>query len=309
MRMKHTPDALLVVAALGIAFAVKSHFSRATADELTWILAPTAWLTSVFLDRDFVRLPDAGYLSEELSILVTPACAGVNFLVVAFTVLALGFGRRFGTSGAKATWLVVSGALAYTFAVAVNGARIALSVHFSHVAARELGLSFQEAHRLLGVATYLGGLMTLVLAAEAAFGRYSSHRRDGARREPSRRAGRTLALALVAYVGVTLLVPLARGAARSPEYWDHARFVGGAALAFALVTFVVFAFVTRIHALLRARGFRPRNAMTGSFSSANGVSGGAPAGAEIGSMEMRSGDALGGLQLGSSGFSGMFRGG
>lgn len=307
MKTKHAPDVLLAVVALGIAYALKSHYSRATADELSWILAPTAWLTSVVLDRDFVRLPDAGYLSEELSILITPACAGVNFLVVAFVVLALGFGSRFRTVREKALWMVGVAPVAYTATIVVNGARIALSVRFSHVATRELGLSFHEAHRLLGVATYLAGLLALVAAAEAVFGRLASRQRDDARREPSSRVRRTLALSLVTYVGVTLIIPLARGAARSPEYWDHAALVAGAVLALGVLAFALFAIVPAIHTLVRARRPNGPVAQRGSISSADEPRDRRLAGAETGSMEMTSGHArsFGGARLRASGFFGV----
>jgi exosortase K len=308
VKAKHA-DAALVVAALGIAIAVKLHFSRATADELGWILAPTAWLTSALLQRDFVRIPDAGYLSDELSILVTPACAGVNFLIVAYAVLAIGFGRRLGSFAAKASWLAASAALAFAVAVAVNGVRIALSVHVSHLAMHGLGLSFHEAHRLLGVATYLGALIALVIACEVAFGCFMPRADDDARRRQKTPGARTLALALAVYVVVTLLVPLVRGAARSPEYWDHAATVGGAVAVGAVVTFVIFAFVTRIQTPLRGRRFRAQSSVTHSFSSTDGGTGGRSAGAETGSMEMTSGHAIGGLGLRSSGFSGVLRGG
>jgi hypothetical protein len=224
-------------------------------------------------------------------------------------VLAIGFGRRLGSFAAKASWLAASGALAFAFAVVVNGMRITLSVHVSHLAMRALGLSFHESHRLHGVATYLGALIALVIACEVAFGRFMPRADDDARRRRKLPGARTLALALAAYVIVTLLVPLVRGAARSPEYRDHAATVGGASALVAVVTFVIFAFVTRIQTLLRSRGFRAPSSMTPSFSSADGGIHLRPAGAETGSMEMTSGDAFVAIDLRSSGFSRVLRGG
>jgi exosortase K len=306
VKTKHAPDVALVVASLVIAYAVKSHYSRATADELSWILAPTAWLTSVVLARDFVRLPDAGYLSEELSILITPACAGVNFLIVSFLVLALGFGSRFGAIRNKALFLALSLPVAFAMTVVINGARIALSVRFSHLTMRGLGLSFQETHRLLGVATYLGGLVALVVATEAAFGYVWSRHRDDGRRAPSSRVRRTLALSLATYVAVTLFVPLVRGAARSPEYWDHAALVGGAVIALGGLAFALFAIVTSIHTSRRVRIPNATVVGDGMFSSANEPRERRAAGAETGSMEMTS-HAFGGIHLRSCGSSGVLR--
>jgi exosortase K len=202
----------LLAVALVAALLLKRHYRQASAEELRWILAPTAALVQLALDADLVFRAGEGYLSRELSILISPACAGVNFLIVAFLSLTLGFGRSMQGGKKPAISLLAFAAMAYLSTVVVNALRICLSVGLAHLATRLFGLSFQSIHRLLGIAVYLAGLVALCLTVQYWL-------RDRLR-VPTRRS--TLLVALGCYVSITLLVPLLRGAAQSPEYWGHA---------------------------------------------------------------------------------------
>lgn len=202
----------LFAVALVAAWLLKRHYSQASPEELRWVLAPTAALVQLVLDADLVFRAGEGYLSRELSILISPACAGVNFLIVAFLSLALGFGRSLPAGKQGAVSLLVFAVLAYLTTLLVNALRICLSVWLAHLAARLLGLTFQSVHRLLGIAVYLAGLVALCLTVQ-----FWLRQR---RRAPTRRS--TLLVALGCYVTMTLLVPLLRGAAQSPEFWGHA---------------------------------------------------------------------------------------
>lgn len=201
-----------LVAALALAWLLKHHYSQASASALRWVLAPTAWLTSLVLGGHFQFLADEGYLSREHAILISPACAGVNFLIVAFLSAVLGFGGHFKGVYRSVLWLVAAALIAYATTLLVNTARIALSVALAHLAAHVLGITFHSVHRLIGIAVYLAGLLALCLTLQV----WLSSR--GARFARSA----TLLVALACYVAVTLVVPLLGGAARTPEYWSHA---------------------------------------------------------------------------------------
>jgi len=206
------------VVALALAALLKRFYSGASPEELRWILAPTSWLTSLGVDTDFTFRAGEGYLSREQSVLISPACAGVNFLIVAFVSLVLGFSARFGTLPKRALWLATSAAIAYLATLFVNALRISLSIAVAHLATRYLGLTFQSVHRLLGVFVYLAGLLALCLTVELWLS--SRARRSGG--HPAFGKSGVLLLAVGCYAGVTLLVPLLRGAGKSPEYWSHA---------------------------------------------------------------------------------------
>ncbi len=201
----------LVLAALALASAalVKGACSRAGADELGFLLAPTAWLVERVTGHAFERELGAGYLSREAGLVIAPVCAGVNFLVVAFVSLVVGFSRRHRRVSTAALWLVASGALSYGATLFVNAMRIASWLAFGQRLAAVLGLSPHELHRALGVCVYLAGLLLLYAFADRCL-------RRGA---PVRAAiGWPLAL----YVGATLVVPVLRGVASGPVYARHA---------------------------------------------------------------------------------------
>jgi len=206
---------VLSVVALALAWLLKYHYSRASAEDLRWILAPTTWLTSWLVHGEFALQAGQGYLSREQSVLISPACAGVNFLIVALLSLVLGFGQHFRSFRQRGAWLAASLGLAYLTTLLVNALRIALSVAVAHLATRVTGLSFQSIHRLLGIVVYLAGLLSLCLTVQL----WLSSR--PARPEHSG-SSRALPLALGCYAGVTLVVPLLGGAAHNPEYWSHA---------------------------------------------------------------------------------------
>lgn len=212
------PAILTPLLALALALLLKHHYSHASAEDLRWILAPTTWVTSLFVSGEFAFQAGQGYLSREQSVLVSPACAGVNFLVVALLSLVLGFSSHFAGLGQRARWFAASLGLAYLTTLLVNASRIALSIALAHLAARMTGLTFQSVHRLLGIFIYLAGLLSLCLTVQL----WLSSR--GARPEKAGPLHRNRAplLALGCYATVTLLVPLLGGAAHNPDYWSHA---------------------------------------------------------------------------------------
>jgi exosortase K len=198
--------------ACALAVGLKHQYSHASAEELRWILAPTTWLSSLFTSGQFAFRAGEGYLNREQSVLISPACAGINFLVVALLSLVTGFGGRFASLRGRGLWCAAAVGLAYLTTLVVNALRISASVAVAHLAARVTGLTFQSVHRLLGIFIYLAGLLCLCLTVQL----WLSSRGRG----PVNSAAPLLALGC--YAAVTLLVPLLGGAARNPQYWAHA---------------------------------------------------------------------------------------
>jgi exosortase K len=213
-------NAALFAAALAASGWLKAGYSRAGASELDFLLAPTARGVELLSGHAFPKEAGAGYVNLELGIAIAPACAGVNFLIVAFAALVFGFVPRCGTPARKLSWFAASAALATFATLVVNTCRITLSLAKRSLAPSGF-LSPAAAHRALGVVVYLGCLLVLYAAVEAGF-----------RRGVSR--GSSYAVPLACYLGVTLLVPLLRGAAARPDYATHASVVllaaGGAGL-------------------------------------------------------------------------------
>jgi len=185
--------------ALAIAYGLKRYYSTAAAEDLRWILGPTAALVGAVSGKAFLYEAGGGYVNRELLFAIAPSCAGVNFLIISscslLCVLAPAYrGRR--------RVLLIAGAMgaAYAWTLAANTARILLA----------MALPGGEAtHRAQGIIVYLCFLLLL----HARIGRFS-------------------VIPLAWYWGVMLAVPLLRGAG-GPKFYAHAAMTlvaGGAAL-------------------------------------------------------------------------------
>ena len=163
----HTVTTRLAAAAgaLLVAWALKQHYSNARADDLLWILTPTAQLVGAMTGSAFTLQPGEGYLSRERLFLIEKSCAGINFMVAAFGMLVFTLFHRVRTIVSGSSVLGVSLLAGFAAAVVVNAVRIAMAMW---LAAHPIGLSISSAalHRLEGILVYFGGLMLLYEAAQ-----------------------------------------------------------------------------------------------------------------------------------------------
>jgi exosortase K len=216
-------------AAVGLAVGVKAFYSHAGADELLWVLAPSAWLARVVGGVDLVYEQGAGFISHAHRLVVGPACAGVNFLVICFLCLYFSFAQRFAN---RTRWFVSSLLIAFAGTVVANGLRIFVSAHLWDADIYGGWMTPELVHRLAGVVIYYASLLTLYFVVES---------RVGAR------APRVAPL--LWYVGISLGVPLAGrlGGGGTSGLAGHAAWVAGAALILTLVAALPAALRNRIH--------------------------------------------------------------
>jgi exosortase K len=216
--------------AVSLAFAVKAFYSRAGADELLWVLAPSAWLAKFIGGLDLVYEQGAGFISHAHRMVVGPACAGVNFLVICFLCIYFSFARRVPS---RSRWLLYSGLISFAGTIAANGLRIVVSAHLWNADIYKGWLTPDLLHRIAGVAIYYASLLAIYLVVDSRIGR------------------RAPAVAPLAwYLGISLGVPLAgRAYAEAPPgFAGHAAWVIAVAL-----------LLTLIHLLVKALPYARRN--------------------------------------------------
>jgi exosortase K len=156
-----TPKAMATLAAAVIMWRLKRYYADASADDLWWILTPTARIVAATTGHAFAMEPGAGYLSRERLFLIEKSCAGINFMIAAFGMLTFAFRRRIGSWMSTIGVLAASIAASYAATVSVNAVRIAIAMW---LAARSLPfarLTPADAHRLEGIAVYFCGLVLL----------------------------------------------------------------------------------------------------------------------------------------------------
>lgn len=155
--MKTTLCVLAVVAL--VIFGMKRHYADARADDLWWILSPTAQLVGVMTGTAFAASPGEGYVSHERLFVIEKSCAGINFMVAAFGMTVFALLHRVRSAFGGAAVLGVSLLASYCAAVLVNAARITIAMWFS---AHPMGLSTftaADVHRIEGIVVYFAGLV------------------------------------------------------------------------------------------------------------------------------------------------------
>ena len=151
----------VVICALLIAWALKRHYADARADDLGWILSPTARLVGVVTGQRFTLQPGEGYFSRDRLFLIEKSCAGINFMVAAFGMVMFALLHRVASGMSAARVLGVSLLAAYAAAVLVNAARITVAVWLAAHPGALSAFSTADVHRVEGIAVYFGGLVLL----------------------------------------------------------------------------------------------------------------------------------------------------
>lgn len=200
---------------LGGGFWLKLAYSRAGADELAWVLSPSAFIAQL-AGVELVPEPGAGFISRSAHMVVGPACAGVNFLLASWLALysCMQSGLRQPRLRGLLGLSVLCFSAAYLVTVSMNGLRIALAAQLFSLDIYSSLWTKARVHRLLGVVLYAAALCALCLAGE----------RLRTRASQPLPAARALFIALNVYLGVTLGIPLVnRAFLRNPAHFaEHA---------------------------------------------------------------------------------------
>jgi exosortase K len=215
MRNRLSYIAQLVVV-LGGVLSMKFYYSAASVNQLRWILAPTTVLVEFVTGRHFAFESHAGYMSSDHTFLIAASCAGVNFLITAFLMLAL---RQLWRDRSESSWkrlgfLPLAAVVAYVTTVIANTTRIAIALQMQQTSFKVSGLDAEQLHRLEGILVYFGFLLLLFVLGE-------KRRRELC----SLSLLRACVFPLTIYYAVTLGLPLANGAYRQTGFWEHSMFV------------------------------------------------------------------------------------
>lgn len=199
---------------LAVAFGLKYFYSTSSVNDLRWILAPTTFVVELITGMQFRFESNAGYLSDDRSFLIAQPCSGMNFLVIAFAMLAIAKLWRDRT----VSWLYLPIALvvSYLTTLVANATRIVFALELRKY---DLGYDYEDVHLVEGIVVYFGFLLLLFFASE----KWGSHRI--AHRHERVTSMRRIAIPLMIYYAVTLGIPLVRGSFNEVDFWKHAAVV------------------------------------------------------------------------------------
>lgn len=149
---------LAAMVTIAMMLGLKVHYSSASAEQLIWMLLPIARLVDWTTGAHPVWEAGVGFTDFDRGIIIAPACAGVNFLIMAFGLAVLCGLGRLRRGSLLIPWLVFAFCGAYLSALGVNTLRIILSMALYQVDIYTVWLSPRSLHRLAGVWLYLGAL-------------------------------------------------------------------------------------------------------------------------------------------------------
>jgi exosortase K len=207
------------------AAGAKLYYSTASVNQLRWILGPTTFLVELVTGYQFEFESYAGYIKSDRTFVIAASCAGVNFLITAFLMLALRklWLHRSQTQSAAWRFIPLAGLIAYLATLVANTVRISTALRIGRMPAEAAAwLSPAQLHRFEGIFIYFGFLLLLFVLSE----RLGSE--SGPRAEASSLLRRAL-FPLIIYYATTLGIPLVNGAYRSGsgtgDFWEHSVFV------------------------------------------------------------------------------------
>jgi exosortase K len=212
---------------LAAALLLKHHYSVASLEALHWIMAPTAALVHLVSELAFVYEAGVGYASAGHEFIIAKACAGVNFMIVAFCMAGATLVPASRSIAGGAARLCTCMALSYVATLAVNTVRIALSIRLYRAAIYGSVITPEVVHRIAGIVVYLVALLLLYMVCRA----FSKGKIGDGSRSPSKtvrpgsfRLAGYCAIPLFWYAMMTVIVPFVNGA-RSASFYHHAAWV------------------------------------------------------------------------------------
>jgi exosortase K len=204
--------------------ALKQHYSEAGSEDLAWILHPTAWLVEWLSKIPFEEEAHTGFVNYSRRIIIAPACAGVNFLIIAFSMAVFYGALHIRDKTLK--WLWLAGALlaAYGLTIFVNALRILASIYSYDAEIYSGWFTPERLHRLEGVIIYFFFLCLFyrIITAVCPLLQAAQRKNIDAQhlRPDSLRLGLAVLVPLFWYGLITLAIPLLNGAMAK----DRARF-------------------------------------------------------------------------------------
>jgi len=113
----------------------------------------------MFTSTSFEWENHTGFLSRVNGVIIAPSCAGLNFLIIAFSTLFFTTARLMPSGRWRALWLGITLGIFYLLTIGVNSLRIMASIALYQADIYGGWLTPERAHRLEGTLIYFTALL------------------------------------------------------------------------------------------------------------------------------------------------------
>lgn len=158
----------LYLAGFLLLFWMKYSYSRATVDDLKWILSPTARWVRILSSIPFEYESRVGFVNHDYHFIIASSCSGVQFMMITTATLYFSFVHRMKSRFKGLGWLLLSYLGAYLYTVFVNGIRIVVSIllplFFNQYHPAFLQVPPERLHTMIGIIIYFTALLIIYYA-------------------------------------------------------------------------------------------------------------------------------------------------
>ena len=146
-------------AAIAFAVIVKIYYRQVESFPgdpfLMLFLKPLSAIVGLFFGIHFEFDAAKGFFNRDLNVVIGSSCAGINFFVIVFCMLAFTFIKLFGSIRQKAAVFAAFIAVAYAVSILANTSRIIASISILDMNLLPAGLEIRLLHELTGILFYL----------------------------------------------------------------------------------------------------------------------------------------------------------
>lgn len=174
LQLKRMPKVIPITLYLCCAAILKLFYSHATPGDLQWILQPTALIVEIFTGIHFSFDSLEGYCSIDREIIIAPACAGVNFMIIIFCLTAslICKFKQIRSICQFVKYLVAILIVSYSATLFINTFRIIIAIECFDAGIQWGYFTQERIHRLIGIVVYFSGACGVYLLA----GKYLTQR-------------------------------------------------------------------------------------------------------------------------------------
>jgi exosortase K len=186
---------------------LKLFYSHATPVELLWMLKPTALSVKFFTGIHFVFDMFEGYCSIDKKIIIAPACAGVNFMIVLICVIALLICKyRHIQSVQQFIWyLTAIIVISYCTTLICNTIRIMIAIACYDKSIHWAFFTQERIHRLIGIVIYFAGICIAYLLTGKVLNKTENFPKNHKEKYS------LYVIPLIWYITIMVVIPLIRG--------------------------------------------------------------------------------------------------
>ena len=150
---------IFYVISLAVIIAVKIFYNNADNGELKFILWTVSEIVAAFYNTRFIFNESIGFFSSQLQITISKSCAGINYMIILFSMLSFSYIHKFKAFKNKAVYFSAILPISYFLTVITNSFRIIAATAISKAEIPEKLTSREVIHNLTGMLIFVSFLI------------------------------------------------------------------------------------------------------------------------------------------------------